>query len=317
MGKWIKCGLTAQIVFSFAFGMIRSLPTHDEERLTDASSMEPVIDICDFNGAEIDFPQTSKEAQSIFLTYAWNSSSDCNAFLGLSLDMHFKLEIVSFYPHIGNGIKAFCENAHPTLQMMQMRDVINLSNPKEFGHSLRVTDLCKVFEHLNKHKKPLPHSFQINRQTIFKNILGLRLTGRYGGPGFELRLTRVPAPIKATIKVPIESPVRLQCWGGCPFNTAKLLFVDESDPDGTPQDFSNRLRTETIPAGKTYSILKGIDLEGEAKGFRRSCSGRGSGATVAKLFKFNVIDAVRKAGTYIFKFGDRNICTFVIKAGGK
>ena len=88
--------------------------------MTDASSAEPVINICDFKGAEIDFPQSSEEVQSILLTYAWHSSSDCNAFLGLSHDMHFKLEIVSFYPHIGNAIKAFCEDAHPTLQMMQV-----------------------------------------------------------------------------------------------------------------------------------------------------------------------------------------------------
>jgi len=276
------------------------------------------IDICDFNGVEIDFPQSSEEVQSILLTYPWHSSSDCEAFLGMTHDMHFKLEVVSFHPF---HPVLYCDGdaqAHPMLQMLQMQDVINLTNSNEIGHTLRVFDLCAVFVALHGRRMPLPHSFHINGETDFKNILGLKLAGRYGAPGFELRLTRIPAPVKAPITVPIESPARLQCWGACPFDNANLLWYNDYDTrqDVFYQDVSYLLRKERVSAGKKYSVFQGIKIEGEAKGFRRRCPG-GHAATVAMYHKIDVKGADLEAGTYIIKYDDHNNCTFFLKAGGK
>jgi len=285
------------------------------------TSAEQKINICDFKGGEIDFPHPPSENQGLILQYSTgdsvDSKSSCDVFIGNSHNMHYQLEIVSFDENVQEICRDLYGPNRPFLKILQMRDVIDVSNDQENSHRLRITDLCQLFGLAVKYKISLPHSFKFNGKKDIHNILGMTINGRMWGPSFKFRLTRIPTPPKNPITVAARSPIRLQCLSACPLDEATLFYVDESDPDRILRDITNRATTETISSGQNRPILENIVIEGEAKGFRRSCSGRTKPKSVAKLFKIQVEDTIAESGTYIFSFGneeDSDNCTFILKA---
>jgi len=272
------------------------------------TSAEQKINICDFKGGEIDFPHPPSENQGLILEYSVNSKSSCDAFIGNSHNMHYQLEIVSFDENVQKICLGLTKSQRPTLQILQMREVIDVSKDKKTGHRLRNTDLCQLFGLLEKYEKSLPHLFIFNHKKEIHNVLGMRINGRLGGPSFKLRLTRIPTPPKNPIFVTAGSPTRLQCLSACPSDTATLFYVDES---GRIRNITDRAMTETIATGQNRPFLENIVIEGEAKGFRRSCSSK---LLIAKVYKIQLEDPIRESGRYIFSFGNEEDCTFILNA---
>jgi len=270
------------------------------------TSAEQTINICDFKGGEIDFPHPPSENQGLILEYSVDSRSSCDAFIGNSHNMHYQLEIVSFDENVQRICLGLTKSQRPTLQILQMREVIDVSKDKKTGHRLRNTDLCQLFGLLEKYEKPLPHLFIFNHKKEIHNVLGMRINGRLGGPSFKLRLTRIPTPPKNPIFVTAGSPTRLQCLSACPSDTATLFYVDES---GRIRNITDRAMTETIATGQNRPFLENIVIEGEAKGFRRSCSSK---LFIAKVFKIQLEDPIAESGTYTFSFGNEEDCTFIL-----
>merc|ERR1712168_1794893 len=270
------------------------------------TSAEQTINICDFKGGEIDFPHPPSENQGLILEYSVDSRASCDAFIGNSHNMHYQLEIVSFDENVQKICVGLTKSQRPTLQILQMREVIDVSKDKKTGHRLRNTDLCQLFGLLEKYEKSLPHLFIFNHKKEIHNVLGMRINGRLGGPSFKLRLTRIPTPPKNPIFVTAGSPTRLQCLSACPSDTATLFYVDES---GRIRNITDRAMTETIATGQNRPFLENIVIEGEAKGFRRSCSSK---LFIAKVFKIQLEDPIAESGTYTFSFGNEEDCTFIL-----
>merc|ERR1712212_90223 len=237
------------------------------------TSAEQTINICDFKCGEIDFPHPPSENQGLILEYSVDSRSSCDAFIGHGHNMHYQLEIVSFDENVQKICVGLTKSQRPTLQILQMREVIDVSKDKKTGHRLRNTDLCQLFGLLEKYEKPLPHLFIFNHKKEIHNVLGMRINGRLGGPSFKLRLTRIPTPPKKPIEVTAVSPIRLQCMAGCPLDKATLFYANES---GQIRNITNRAITETITSVRNspYRIsrfFENIVVDGKAKGFRRTC----------------------------------------------
>merc|ERR1712087_45010 len=129
---------------------------------------EQKINICDFKGGEIDFPHPPSKNQGLILQYSTgdsvDSKSSCDAFIGNSHNMHYQLEIVSFDENVQEICLGLTKSQRPTLQILQMREVIDVSKDKKTGHRLRNTDLCQLFGLLEKYEKSLPHLFIFNHK---------------------------------------------------------------------------------------------------------------------------------------------------------
>merc|ERR1712212_173381 len=270
------------------------------------TSAEQTINICDFKGGKIDFPHPPSENQGLILEYSVDSRSSCDAFIGNPHNMHYQLEIVSFDENVQKICVGLTKSQRPTLQILQMREVIDVSKDKKTGHRLRNTDLCQLFGLLEKYEKSLPHLFIFNHKKEIHNVLGMRINGRIGGPSFKFRLTRIPTPPQHPIFVTAGSPTRLQCLSACPSDTATLFYVDES---GRIRNITDRAMTETIATGQNRPFLENIVIEGEAKGFRRSCSSK---LFIAKVYKIQLEDPIAESGTYTFSFGNEEDCTFIL-----